>query len=260
MQAQKEVRQTGIAGQIFRVLFFGYNIICALWLISYWSTIGRMMETFSAPERTGATIGGTIGTLALFIFWACGAGILGLLVLVTRGPLILVPIEPRESLARKSLSPFAIGAFILAFLFMWVALNGPPTSSPTPPIAEQSASTKAAPQSIVPPRVEPSKPERVQAAPAGESPLTMVVTRAERAGNYTSLLFSVENKTNQRFESTQWSCVFLSAGQPMHEERSSITDVPPRGKAIQRIIQGYGGPFDRIECRFLGTRPPIQRN
>jgi hypothetical protein len=88
-----------------------------------------------------------------------------------------------------------------------------------------------------------------------EDALSISVLKAEKSGNSTYLLFSVENKSDQTFQSTQWSCVFLNRGDPVHEERSSVDNVPARGRAIQRIIQGYGGPFDKIECRFMRSRP-----
>ena len=94
------------------------------------------------------------------------------------------------------------------------------------------------------------------AAGAVENPLSISVLKAERSGrNSTYLLFSVENASDQKFEWTNWSCVFFNGGSPAYEERSTIENVPPRGRAIQRIIQAYGGPFDKIECRFMRSRP-----
>ena len=91
---------------------------------------------------------------------------------------------------------------------------------------------------------------------ATENPLSISVLKAERRGSdSTYLLFSVENTSDQQFEWTEWSCVFLNKGDPVHEERSEVENIPPRGRAIQRIIQDYGGPFDKIECRFMRSRP-----
>jgi hypothetical protein len=93
---------------------------------------------------------------------------------------------------------------------------------------------------------------------AGEmGPLSITVLKAERQGDSTYLLFAVENTSDFTFAATDWSCVFLNRGDPVYEERSIIENVPPRGRTIQRIIQGYGGPFDKIECRFMGSRPSI---
>jgi hypothetical protein len=88
-----------------------------------------------------------------------------------------------------------------------------------------------------------------------ENPLSITVLKTERSGgSHTYLLFSVENKSDQPFASTRWSCLFLNNGEPVHEERSTVDHVPARGRAVQRVIQGYGGPFDKVECRFLESR------
>ena len=90
-----------------------------------------------------------------------------------------------------------------------------------------------------------------------ENPLSISVLAAESSGSSTYLLFSVENTSDQRFETTQWSCVFLNRGTPVHEEESYIHNVPPHSRAIHREIQSYGGPFDKVECRFIGSRPSL---
>jgi hypothetical protein len=93
-----------------------------------------------------------------------------------------------------------------------------------------------------------------KAVVAAENPLSISVLKAERRGSdSTFLLFSVENTSDQQFAWTEWSCVFLNKGDPVHEERSAVENIPPRGRAIQRIIQDYGGPFDKIECRFMAV-------
>jgi hypothetical protein len=94
-----------------------------------------------------------------------------------------------------------------------------------------------------------------EAQPRTDNPLTIKVLKAERSGNVSYLLFSVENTSDQRFEHTTWSCVFFDNGEPAHEERSTIRNVPPRERAIARIIQNYGGPFDKIEYRFMNSQP-----
>jgi hypothetical protein len=91
-----------------------------------------------------------------------------------------------------------------------------------------------------------------------ENPLSISVIKTERSSAKASyILMSVENKSDQRFEDSQWSCVFFDRGQPVHEERNSVENVPPRGRAVKREIQGYGGPFDNIECRFMRSRPSV---
>jgi hypothetical protein len=80
------------------------------------------------------------------------------------------------------------------------------------------------------------------------------VLKTERSGNVSYLLFQVDNPSDRNFTSSQWSCVFFDNATPVHEERSIVDHVPARGRAVQRIIQGYGGPFTKIECRFLEAR------
>lgn len=90
-----------------------------------------------------------------------------------------------------------------------------------------------------------------------ENPLSITVLETERSGTSTYLLLSVENKSDQAFQWTDWSCVFLNGADPVHEERSTVQNVRPRGRAIQRSIQSYGGPFSKVECRFMNSRPSV---
>src|SRR4051794_37114723 len=85
--------------------------------------------------------------------------------------------------------------------------------------------------------------------------LSIKVLKIERSVNVIYLILSVDNNADQRFEYTRWSCVFFNNGEPVHEERSSVENIPPRGRAIKREIQGYGGPVDNVECRFMSSRP-----
>lgn len=75
----------GFFGKIFKWTFVGFNILMAIWLFTYWGSIGELVNTAdSEAAKTGAAIGGTIGTGMLFGLWAFGDIILGLLVLFTR--------------------------------------------------------------------------------------------------------------------------------------------------------------------------------
>lgn len=75
----------GLFGQLFKWLFVLFNIIMAVWLFSYWGTVGEMMsEPMSEAGQAGATIGATVGTGMIITLWALGDIILGLLVLFTR--------------------------------------------------------------------------------------------------------------------------------------------------------------------------------
>lgn len=91
---QREVRKRGFFGHVFKWLFVGFNLLMLVWLISYWVSVGEMMATAgSEAERAGGAIGTTIGTSMLMFFWLCGAVILGLFAMMTRGKKYLVTEE-----------------------------------------------------------------------------------------------------------------------------------------------------------------------
>src|ERR1700730_12603154 len=90
-----------------------------------------------------------------------------------------------------------------------------------------------------------------------DNPLSISVLKTERSNDATYLLLSVENKSDQRFESSQWSCVIFDKGQPVFEDTNLVQNVPPHDRAITRQIQSYGGPFDKVECRFMRSRPSV---
>ena len=73
----------------------------------------------------------------------------------------------------------------------------------------------------------------VNTAVGAETLLSISVSEAERvSSDYTYLLFSVENNSDQRFESTEWSCVFLDGATPVFENSSVIRIVPPHNRVI----------------------------
>lgn len=76
----------GFFGKLVKWGFIGFNILMVIWLFSYWSSLGDYLASTSSSdaEKTGAAIGGTIGTGVLFGIWAFGDFILGLFVLFTR--------------------------------------------------------------------------------------------------------------------------------------------------------------------------------
>ena len=86
-----EIRKRGFFGKLWKWLFIIFNVLMGLWLVSYWVSIGRLYSTTAnQAEQVGATIGATMGTGALLVFWAAGAVILGGLALATRGKKIIV--------------------------------------------------------------------------------------------------------------------------------------------------------------------------
>ncbi|MGX9178109.1 hypothetical protein [Mesorhizobium sp. BHbdii] len=73
-------------------LFIIFNILMVLWLFSYWSKIGGMLDQ---TEKAGGAIGAAIGTGMLVFFWVAGDIILGLFTLMTRGKKILITEDVR---------------------------------------------------------------------------------------------------------------------------------------------------------------------
>jgi hypothetical protein len=88
-----------------------------------------------------------------------------------------------------------------------------------------------------------------------ENPLAISVLAAESSGSSAYLLLSIANTSSRRYEVTTWRCVFLSGGNPVHEEESSVKNVLPQSYTLKREIKSYAGPFDKVECRFLRSRP-----
>lgn len=94
VMVQREIRKRGFFGKLIKLLFIVFNILMALWLVSYWATAGGMLNQMASDaERTGGAIGATLATSMILSMWAAGATILGILTLLTRGPRILVTEE-----------------------------------------------------------------------------------------------------------------------------------------------------------------------
>lgn len=87
---QREVRKRGFFGVIFKWLFIIFNVLMAVWLISYWVRLGGMEGGSSDAAQAGKAIGGAIGSGMLLFFWVAGDVILGLFVMLTRGQRILI--------------------------------------------------------------------------------------------------------------------------------------------------------------------------
>ncbi|MGX7741541.1 hypothetical protein [Rhodopseudomonas parapalustris] len=86
---RREIRKRGFFGWVFLILFFAFNAIMLMWLISYWSILAQP-DAATEAERLGKTIGGTIGSGALLMMWGLGDVILGMLALLTRGSKTIV--------------------------------------------------------------------------------------------------------------------------------------------------------------------------
>ena len=74
----------GFFGKIAKWSLILFNILMIFWLISYFNSIGDLMDGASDAEQAGAAIGGTIGTGMIIFIWLIGDIILGLWALLTR--------------------------------------------------------------------------------------------------------------------------------------------------------------------------------
>ena len=92
---RREYYRRGFSGKLFKFLFIAFNVVMALWLFSYWGTVGEQMQTISSEAgRTGAGIGAAVGTSFIGMLWMFGAVVLGLLTLLTRGQKVVVEETP----------------------------------------------------------------------------------------------------------------------------------------------------------------------
>jgi hypothetical protein len=90
-----------------------------------------------------------------------------------------------------------------------------------------------------------------------ENPLSITILKIERFPSVTYLLMQVENRSEQRFDGTTWSCVFWNNRDAVFEDTSVVLNVPPHDRAIKRNAQDYGGPFDKVNCRLISSRPSV---
>lgn len=92
---RREHYRRGFFGKLFKFLFIAFNVVMALWLLSYWATIGEQMQAIDTEAgRTGAGIGAALGTSVIGMLWMFGAVILGILTLLTRGETVIVEETP----------------------------------------------------------------------------------------------------------------------------------------------------------------------
>ncbi len=83
VQLRKPTR--GFFGKIFKWSFILFNILMIVWLVSYWGSVGQIVDgANSDAEQVGAAIGATLGTGMLFSIWFFGDIIIGLFVLFTK--------------------------------------------------------------------------------------------------------------------------------------------------------------------------------
>ena len=91
---QVEKRKRGIFGWIVAMLFWGFNVLMAVWVLSFWGSLGGLYDQSEDQYvQAGTAIGGTIGTGMLFALWFFGAMILGLMMFFTRGKKVITTRE-----------------------------------------------------------------------------------------------------------------------------------------------------------------------
>ncbi len=84
-----EKRQRSFAGQLFHLLFIGFNLLMLVWLVSGFINISGMPADTGA-ERAGRAIGAAIGFGFILMIWIIGATLLGIFAVVTRGEKVIV--------------------------------------------------------------------------------------------------------------------------------------------------------------------------
>lgn len=104
-----EKRQRGPIGKIVKWVFVGFNVFMLIWIFRALSAVSQL-ELHSAAEWAGAAIGMAIGLGIIFIPWALGNVILGVLVLLTRGQKVLVQQTGAEKLAHSSAAHVHVAA------------------------------------------------------------------------------------------------------------------------------------------------------
>lgn len=86
---RKETRKRGFFGWVFLILFIGFNLFMLLWVVSGASAVSEV-EVGSKLESDARAVGGVIGMGIILFIWACGAVVLGLFTLLSRGKKIIV--------------------------------------------------------------------------------------------------------------------------------------------------------------------------
>lgn len=86
-----EKRQRGFFGWLFLLLFWGFNLLMAFAFFSGISASGaERAQQVTSLERDMHAVGTFIGAGMLLTFWAIGAALLGLFVLLTRGAKVVI--------------------------------------------------------------------------------------------------------------------------------------------------------------------------
>ena len=88
---RREIRKRGFFGWVFLLLFLCFNALMLWAMFAGLAGVGEVASGLeSEAEQAGAAIGATLGIGFLLVIWACGAVILGLLAILTRGSKTIV--------------------------------------------------------------------------------------------------------------------------------------------------------------------------
>lgn len=90
-----EVRgKLSVFGTIFRVCFWGWQILMLVWGYGFTSQAATMVSgSTSEAFKAGASAGVVLGWGLILFFWVAGSVIFGFCVLLTRPARMLVPVQ-----------------------------------------------------------------------------------------------------------------------------------------------------------------------
>jgi hypothetical protein len=89
-----EKRKRGFFGWIFAGIFWVWQIIMIVWLVSAINmTSNHLVNAGSEAARAGTAVGGAISVYLILSFWALGSVIFGLLMFATRGKKVTITRE-----------------------------------------------------------------------------------------------------------------------------------------------------------------------
>lgn len=89
-----ERRRRGPLGQLVAIVFWGFNLLMFVWLLSSIGAVGNQLDgAASDVQQTVTTIGAGFGFTMILGVWLIGALVLGLLRFLTRGSMETYEIE-----------------------------------------------------------------------------------------------------------------------------------------------------------------------
>jgi hypothetical protein len=133
-----EKRQRSFVGQLFYLLFIGFNLLMLAWLVSGFINISGIPVDTDA-QRAGRAIGAAIGFGLILTIWIIGAVLLGILTMVTRGTTVIVeearsPVSSWFSASETSAPTMDANAMIARYKQQQAA-DSAPQSGPAQQIA-----------------------------------------------------------------------------------------------------------------------------